>query len=267
MIQTQYQNKCCEETSCPQLTYQKLDEIIYLIKLRMAEYFDAYWSEEQYGYSCIDESFDKWKKLKIDLTALTQYKEQSYAGVEPCLCPEEVQTILERVLDEVGDCNDGIRTDLIIDDSDIIDWRVNNPYCIPREMWENALYVKCAPLTFNIEVIKDIKKNCEITFDLVAFLDAVKSCEIRYTVERIPFKDCEIEFKILREEVPECDITFDLYRKLRDCGIDYKFIKESADCGITFTFNEQTQCPEITYDLKTFPICDWPDQEAQATII
>lgn len=258
-------NKCCTELTCAQLTYNSLDEIIYQSKLQLCEYMDAYISESEYGYSCIDDPWVKYDRLRSDLQALEQYRFQSYYGAEPCLCPEEVQTIAERVLDIVGSCSDGVRYDMKLDDSNIIDWRINNPYCISRQAWEDALYVKCDPLSFNIKVIKKIAK-CEIDFKLTTLINAIGSCEIRYKVNREEVPDCTIEYNILKKELPDCTITFDTYRELRDCGIDYKLIIDVADCDITFDIDKETRCPAIIYNLNSFPVCDWPDIELDAVL-
>lgn len=249
--------KCCIELSCPQLTYQDLDDIIYSAKEQLCLYMDAFVSESEYGYSCIDDSWKKYERLLSDLKIMELYRKQAYWNGDPCLCPDEIQTVIERVLDVAGKCGQGLRTDMIIDDSELIDWKVNNPYCIPRQAWENALYKKCTPITFNIEVIKKISE-CDITFDLVTFINAVGRCELRYSIDKVPTKDCKIEYKILKEELPNCSISFTTYKELRNCGIDYALIKETADCGVSFNLNKGTGCPEITYNLKTFPICDWP---------
>lgn len=255
----------CPPKICEAPGLKRLSEVIYMLKSKLTEYSDAYLFNTQYFEACNPNALEDYKTLSTYLPTLERYHMQLYYGAETCLSIPQAQSVIEQVLDITGHSCDEARMDLITDTTNLDTWKLNNPHCVAYEDWESILYIRCEPLIFDIEVLKELCTkeldcdidDCNIDFDVL--IKTIESCEVRFEtiIETFSPENCRLEFGILQEKIPDCTITFDEYVSLRECGIDYKVIIDMNDCDIKISYDVASGCPEITYNSLTIPVCSW----------
>lgn len=199
--------------NCKEYSYRELDDFLYSIHTTIAELGYADVLNKKYGYK-IKPNFP-FTKLKVLTSSLKRHINLVYNNAEVCLCPKEVQLLIEKIREVIDYvCEEGCRDDVVVfENTNAI---ISNPSCHSYEDWEKLLYKKCPQLTY----VETAKQVCQLTFDELltkkcelSILDTLEEkCNI--TLENESFVEkCKIEYQELAKQ--KCDFTFDDYLAAR----------------------------------------------------
>ena len=137
---------CCKDCpkcpDCYDLNEHRLRDILYALDMRIAELTEAYICEQNWGYSKEKNPWEEIDTLNTLRPVVSDYEKATRFGLDVCLCPHEINAIIEKILCRVSlsCCNDEHRCDLIIDESNLHNWILSNPTCVAYEKWERCLY-------------------------------------------------------------------------------------------------------------------------------
>ena len=226
-----YCNRQCKD-SCYTITINDISELVYGIDKKVCKIGEDNQKALCWNIGCTD--FKVVNELTIYKDTLERYKTRLIRNSQPCICPDDLQCIIEKVLDIVpkSSCGECVES-LIIDNSNLDEWVRTNPYCCSYEQWNKYSKCKCKDLELTITSEKQL---CDFTFELetniipceilyCAEVYKEKHCELEYKVNRT-YDECKLDYKILVEKLPECNLEFKVYKELIDCGISYDIIKE-----------------------------------------
>lgn len=229
---------CCTKSCNEVCATFDINDIIYSIKEKIVEYSISYLNDLKYGFKCKPDTQFNINKLSAQKWVL-----ENLSKFKNCFCNSDLQFIKEDIQTTVN-CKPKCKLDLIVDDSNIQEWNVNNPYCISKELWETLVYKVCGELSMDI----DISTACNLIFDiyteekqcLIVEQISVKNneqCSIDFKPIITKKEDCKIEFKKLIEENKNCDLTLHKYTKLiNQCNLDYDIINSIYSCNLKIQF-------------------------------
>jgi hypothetical protein len=234
----------------------------------------------QWGYShkkpLNPEKFYVYRRvLKNHLDALQK-------GYPTCLCPSELQTILEDVQNIVGltCCSDPQRRDLVIDRSNYDPWVLDNPGCVVYEDWEKSFKKACPVLGIKVDKVSSLEEitklvykltvstydSCAVLFNIKAYTVNVKdNCfDVRWTstpiecnlevlksVRAVDLSKC-LSYGLSSEQIANCKTSYDLLIKETKCKMTFGTYIDLLSCHLTTEIiSSLVKCGlEVNYDAK-----------------
>ena len=225
-----------------------IDTLIYLLYDLLKKYSDKHYIGWQYGYYEIKTLERKFSAAHDFLDNLKNLRFRVEMESE-CLCDKDAEKLIETVRTLTGSCTP-LRLDLISDSSGYAEWVLNNPDSVPREVWEECLYTKCDNITYTLaRELNESLVKCDVVY---TFISAIKKCVSSYKIEN-KSDNCLIEYMMLKTQT-SCTLTYDDYVEIHNCGGTYDLVKTALECGATVGVNLKSQCLEVTYNLKNYPI-------------
>lgn len=182
--------------------------------------------------------------LKLYAEAAESHLNDLAAGIEPCLCCEEIRDVVEGIRSIVGvlcDCSEGSQ-ELIVDKSNFSQWVTDNPSCVPHKTWEAAIYSEC-----NKRGLKIVAENLDLTCKKIQMhrrasevlcqiphnkVVEILKCDVEVKPKPIAL-ECQIQFDLLPQEL-SCKIGIEKFANLLDCGLSVDLIAECLSCGLGF---------------------------------
>lgn len=184
------------------------------------------------------------KELSFYKDYLIKYKERLIREAQQCVCPEEIQIVIERVIDIVPKelCGESFE-DLVVDDSNFDAWLIENPNCSGAAEWEKLSYKVCTGLGLQVKLTPE--KQCKITFDisrnliscelLYAINIVNQACRLGYEVKRTK-EECKLDWKLLLNRV-DCNLSLHQYSQLIDKGLTYDIILQVYEMGASLSLD------------------------------
>lgn len=271
--------KCNPCPNCFDITVQYLNDLINSADKRILDYSKQKLCLIFNGYidpniNCLsDEDFERLSHFK---KSLEKHKKALIECYTPCLCPEEIQRIIEKVLKVVDlkDCDDSCLFE--IDKSGLEDWITENPNCVGYETWEKAFYKRVPelkisatpkePCKITYEVKSEVQEDCKIeTYFLAKSLDLCKlvfSLKVYDTNCNMDLKpkvteaDCKLQFDIVSKKYPDCKLDYKAYSNLIDCGMNLDIISNILDCGLQLELQANQGDPCLVYEGRALSIND-----------
>ena len=273
---------CCKHCdpcpNCYNINEYYIADLLYAINLKISENYDRYLKLMSYGYGCVFPDNDN-KKLTIFKDSLQKFYTAITNGYAVCLCPNEIQLIIEEVLDliNIGCCTSSERCDIEIDDTNREMWILDNPYCVSYDSWEilarkicpkfeiSSLYLPDAgKLLYTLKSYELIRERADLSSELISFgndvryfrsLDCwdvtatVDGCEFDYKVTSKEIEDCILKYNISAATVEKC-LTLGIdVRELDTCLFNYNLLVKETKCDISFdTYVKLLSC-NFSYDI------------------
>lgn len=227
------------------ITIDEINQLIYSLYSLLNKYGTKHFTGYFYGFFPVEEWEAKFSEAYDYLEQLRRLKEDIYFE-EECACYKEYGQLVENARTLIGLCSP-LRIDLIEDSFGYDDWVLYNPDRVAREVWEECLYKKCSPITYQLALdLSKSEKNCTLVYSLVK---AVDSCNFTYKLTKTD-KECTLSYTLLQKEVPNCNITYNDYVIMHSCGISIDVIKQSINCGAYIEVNQKNKCIDLIYNLK-----------------
>lgn len=223
--------KCSPCPDCYDLTAIRLREILYLIDNKISDYTEDLLCRLKWGYGCNSVDKGDVAKLLAYKDTIQNYYKSLIGDYEFCLCPSEIQAIIEKVLDIVDSicCKTECRTDITITESTDKLWLLNNPGCVAYYGWERGLINACPKIGITIKRVDNacdfvakinlIKKKCEF---LTVASAIKKSCEMDTNID-ITKKDCDILTPKMKASLISCgmlDVKYNIETKETEIAVD-----------------------------------------------
>lgn len=263
--------ECCKDDNCFEIDLNTIDELIYACKFKIADLSSQEMQVLFYAEGCFPrEKINLGKKVQCYLTILERVWKQVYYSAKLCLCPKEIQSVIEATkgLVDVSCCNRG-REDCLFDESEMAQYVIDNPACQSYANWNKWTKYFCGEIEFKIEIEE---RACDIMFAIakdvlpcnVLFALQVKKqmCDLGFKVNRSE-DECKLDWKILVEET-KCDIDFTTYYRLTCCGFSYDIVKSIIDTGCTIEVIGDGDCDiEITTIMGNYNVCDLVPENIQ----
>lgn len=228
-------NKCCEcPEICSSFDVKKLDELLYGLNLKLAELSDKKLKNLFYGYYSTFNLDKDINKLSILRKAIIRHKLGFYSSEGSCICNDNLQRIVEKVVKEIGKVTCPIqRRDVLIDESKLEEYLLSKPACVSYDTWNKFARGLCGDIGFTLTAEKEV---CDLTFDisrevipcnLLYTLSIYKEmCDLDYKVNRTD-DECKIDFDILAERYCNLNLTFKDYHTLvKDCNMSLNTIDQ-----------------------------------------
>ncbi|HNO70241.1 MAG TPA: hypothetical protein PKO16_00540 [Bacteroidia bacterium] len=284
---------CCKTCfncpNCYDLTFDRINDIIYSIETKLSEESEKFLCERNWGFSKTSLKNNSKKVLSLYLDALLRYRKSLLSKNPVCLCDTEVQSVIENSLDlvDISCIFDSKRCDIVTDDSYLDAWLLSNPGCFAFEDWEERLNwvipkvgisVKEVSESFKLLYILNVSRaeDChKILYNLTVYSKAVNdgcydinvdvtkvNCDLDYNFFIKDLEKCKIQFNTLIKEVecninltPEvrkvlCKLDFNTYTKLLECNLSTSVISTLLNCGINVRFNAENKCGELEVNGK-----------------
>lgn len=263
-------NQSCDKicNSCPNcynLSEYRLRDILYAINEKIVQHSEYLICKLMWGYGCKQFIEDgDFEKLLNYQSSIERYYQSLRNGYEPCLCPDEIESIVERALDliDIGCCNSPNRKDLVIDESNLDLWVLDNPGCVAYEAWERHLVrivpkvgisVKSVDMSCDIlATVKEVSDKCKFLYT-VSVYNVANSCIT--TKVKVNKKECKLDYNALVKE-HKCNLSFDVYTKLIECNMTPKIIGSLLSCGVSVNYNVEKKCPQIEIGTQSIAVCD-----------
>ena len=234
--------ECCIKSCNGVCATFDIDDILYSIKEKISEYSKSFLDDLKYGFKCKPDTQFNINKLSAQKWVL-----ENLSKFKNCFCDSDLQIIKEDIQTTVN-CRPICKKDLIIDDSLVLEWNKNNPYCISKELWETLVYKVCGELSIKI----DISTACNLIFDIYTeekHCDLINSisiknhekCELDFKAQITKKDECKLEFKKLIQIHPKCNLTLHKYTKLiNECNLNFDIINEIYNCNLKVQFKNST---------------------------
>lgn len=247
--------RCCSDTKvCLKYDYKFVDNLAFLLKLKISEYSNKKIASLFNKYYCNEDIDSNIVKLNVLLKSLNRIKLSFLHIDEYCLPEYIVQSIIEKAIKEVGS-NCGLkRVDITVDDSQLSSYLLSGSVCVSYESWNKFSHMLCDKLGFTI---KAEKQKCDLSFDitrkviscnLLYSLQVKKElCDLGYSIKKSA-NDCKIEYKLLMEKHPDCDLEYKAYLSfVRNHSLSYPILDEIYESGLTLleVDGEATLCTPI----------------------
>lgn len=270
---------CCKKCNTCHDCYQqdefRIKDLLYAVDMKLAAYYEAKVCKTNWGYSCSNLDNDELDLLILYKDTLSRHYYNIIKQIKPCLCPEELQVIIDGVLEliDISCCKDSRRCDIVVDDSDLESWVLNNKYCVAYEYWESSIYRACNVFSAIVTVVDD---PMELLYTLKVIqiarekdcIDATIGSDYldKITVEKIlkcdfPAIDEHTLAKIAENhqrliEKIDCNFSFEVYAQLMACNLTNEVIIKLINCGVDVTYNVEKQVCELVHDNKVYPLAD-----------
>lgn len=234
--------ECCIKSCNGVCATFDIDDILYSIKEKISEYSKSFLDDLKYGFKCKPDTQFNINKLSAQKWVL-----ENLSKFKNCFCDSDLQIIKEDIQTTVS-CKPICKKDLIIDDSLVLEWNKNNPYCISKELWETLVYKVCGELSIKV----DISTACNLIFDIYTeekHCDLINSisiknhekCELDFKAQITKKDECKLEFKKLIQIHPKCNLTLHKYTKLiNECNLNFDIINEIYNCNLKVQFKNST---------------------------
>lgn len=207
---------CC---TCPDVCsihdVKKLDELLYGLNVRLSELSYKKVQNLFYGYYKGFDLDTEINKITVLRKAILRHKLGYYISEGSCICSDNLQRIIEKVIKEIGKAScPSVRKDVQIDDSGLEAYLMTKPACVSYDTWNKFARGLCGEIGFTLTAEKEI---CDITFDIST---EVIPCNLLYTLS-IYKEMCDLGYKVNRTD-DECKIDFDILAE-RHCNLNLSF--------------------------------------------
>lgn len=230
------------------ITIDDVNEVIYSLYHLLSKYSNKHYTGLFYGYFDV-EQFEKKFSIAYDYLENLRNLKFRMSADSQCSCMKDAGKLVEDARKLADGCP-SVRLDLITDTLNYEQWILENPYKVPREVWENCLYVRCDNITYTLaRDLNNANKKCELVYDLVR---AINECKVQYNLEN-KTKNCAIEYDILVSE-HKCQLTYDEYLNIHKCGGSFNLVKSVLNCGAKINVDPVLNCIDVTYNLKKYSI-------------
>lgn len=287
-VAVKYHNaiKCCKEClECPHcydITQDRIYDVLYAIDTTLSKNSEKELCHGMWGFSKPSMPTEISRKLVANRDVLFRYYYTVNKNINTCLCPEEIQSVLEDSLNfvDMGCVFDRNRCDVNVDTSNKSLWELTHKGCVPMEVWEEKVNWVIPEIGFEVSNVTDIytlfsEISVENVSDMCAILatlsvvtkaiqedrydfliDKVK-CDVGYEFVVKDIDACRIEYNTLIKKVgcntrlkPEvrkvlCGLEFDTFVKLLECNISVGAITKLMECGLQVTYSAKNRCAEI----------------------
>lgn len=268
-------NKCDTCHDCYQHDSYRIKDLLYAIYSVLSSYYEEKLCEVTWGYSCNGIDSFKYTILINSRVTLENHLRALSLGYKPCLCPDELQLVIDNVLDivDLGCCKSDLRCDIVVTDDGYDDWVLYNKYCIAYEDWERAMYRICNVFSYKIvelpnpqELIYTLKvlqlateQQCfdaTIGSDYLSKIsvDLLKKCDIINLDESLLSKLRENHKKLIQEI--KCDFNFTIYSSLIACNFTNEVIVNLIKCGVDVSYNVENKECVLTYKGTAYRLQD-----------
>jgi hypothetical protein len=223
-------------------------------------------------------------EMTEEIRALRNYRHALVHKGAPCLCPDEAQQMLERLLN-LSDTvcrSTSPDTGVTVDESGMDEYMLTNPTCVPYDSWERSLYRVCPVLNLTVKDVQESAKKfaydvfvtqhpgvCKLTYDVlvsgdsfackVAALVTARASECKLSLKKkttVSDQKCMVEFNSLVQKIT-CDLDFSVFAQLRRCGLSVDLIGKLVECNVGISYSSELACPAITYKGETIALtCD-----------
>ena len=268
---------CCKECpkcpDCYDLDEHRLRDILYAIDTKICELSESYICLTMWGYSKESQPLEKIEVLNTLKPVIQKYELASRFGLDTCLCPHEINAIIEKVLCliDLTCCNSEKRCDIIIDESGLDSYISSNPHCVAYDDWERCLYrvmpqcetqVVYGGLTkdpYEVEVSVNRLTPAEFLFS-ASRDEIVVEPELAYllTAERISPTNfsLDVDLKETKDDVSAeisaimelSSLSEEVSAKMVDFGITSTAILKLQENNISVGFDAAAQSPTLTFE-------------------
>jgi len=243
----------CDQDYINVIGYQEIDNAIKAARVQIGKYQSKVICELRLGYGgCSSLELKERDQLLSLICVLERYQSAVDRKTKPCLCPEQVQKVIESVkkLANFDVCSSETYDNHSVDDSylqEYIDLKLGP---VAYKPWERAMRLtmpsfdvsatlqKCTKFTYDLKVEMGERFKPGFLYEIDVARE--KSCNIEFQTE-VEIEKCSIEYQAIVEKVPSCKITFETYVELRKCDISYDTIVEFEKCNISIDYNEEAQ--------------------------
>lgn len=241
--------QACDENYIDVLGYAEIDNAIKAASVQIAKYQSKEICKLRWKYGgCSSLETKDMESLLELLPVLKRHKRSLDRGQTPCLCPEQLQSVIERVKKyaDYTVCSDNTYDNHKVDNSNLDDYLKMNIGPVAYLPWERAMRLKMPSFDVSVSVQKCMKFVYDIKVEMGEKFDPKylyeievareKSCGIDFKVD-IERDECKIEYKAVVDKLPSCSIDFSTYVEMRKCGISLDTIVELQKCDIDVNYN------------------------------
>lgn len=223
-------NICCKECNtcetCIEISPQKLEELIARIDSKFCEFIEGESCKIDWGYSTCNLSEKLLDKLLVFRDILVDHLRCIISGNVPCLCDEELQKIIEKVLKLTTKV---VVNKIYVNDSSRQDWLGSNPNCCGYDDSEDDYYKR------SIEVVSDIQEQGESSIEVLYESKEVKKKEVVVGISVDEIKQSNLEISIIESKIKNCSIEVGAYTVLKkQCELDFESVSQLIECGLSF---------------------------------
>lgn len=258
-------SSCCKQCAscdnCYDHSVSKIQDVLYAVNTKLSDNLEQTVCEMRWGYS--QKKPIAKNKLFVYRRAISQHLKALRDGYSTCLCPEELQLILEDTLSIVGlsCCKDPQRKDLIIDKSALEAWTLLNTGCVTYEEWEKAFKKACPIMGISVASVTTLDEitklfytlsvstydSCAVLFNIQAAHIALKeNCyDLAWTVQPV---ECDLTvltsvspvvvehcktYGLTIEQIAECKVSYDLLIQQTQCDLEFRTYVDLLSCNLT----------------------------------
>lgn len=234
-------------------------------KNKVAELSEEFIKELCFGYSCDSDSVTKINKILNYLKVLEEDEKAKSLGFTSCITPEAYECLEEQLRSIIGFPKSKC-SDVEVDESNLDNWEMKNPYCVSYECWNKWSRITARDLELNVSV--ETTKNdlvVELASEVITpdvILCASVVCEankLDYKVTRT-IEESKLDYNLLLEKI-DCDLTLDAYLDLIDNKFTYDIIRTIYENNLSIEVNAEKDNKQIQikssiskYDLKELDI-------------
>lgn len=270
--------KCEDCPNCYNLTDEYLADILYAIDNKISENYDDYLKLMRWGYGCLfyDNDMEKLQNYKDSIKRFYHAKINGYAT---CLCPSEIQPIIEGTIDliDIGCCQSSSRNDIIISSEYLETWILDNPSCVVYEVWEkharkicpnadvSVIFVpKASRILYSLKAFEIVREKRPISPEFTYFGDDSRyfrnydaaeitvisnNCEITHTISNKEIEQCKSIYSVSAATIEQClSIGIDV-RKLDECKHKYDLLVRTVDCPFNFDTYVKLLACNMSHDI------------------
>lgn len=267
--------KCCKECpkcpGCYDLNEYRLRDLVYAAKYKVCKFVEDFICLQEWGYSKEKDPLKEIENIIRDVDILDQYERKVRCKTEVCLCPHEINAIIERLISKVNMmcCSSSSRCDLIIDESGLDDWILSNPSCIAFSQWEQCMYrvMPLCDLSSSFDGVITDKPQFELSIERVNPIQLIY--DVRSEVGEFPSAvvnaieqfsaNLDLEFTATKEEISlqyerlssevKSSISSGVFVKAVESGLTIDTISEIQKSDIAFI--GMSEDSEIYIDFNT----------------
>ncbi len=242
-------NSCCKTCNdcpgCYDHRLSKIEEVLYAVNYKLSENLEQTVCEMRWGYS--QKKPIAKNRLYVYRRALKTHIDALRNGYPTCLCPNEIQTILEAAQSIVGlsCCKDPQRRDLIIDKSGQDEWNLLNTSCVVYEEWEKSFRKACPTLGIRVEKVTTLAEVCKLVYTIST--STLDKCSVMYAIKAYSINTQENCYDVVWTAKPvECDLT--VLKSIRKIDLDKCLsygltVEQAAECKLAYNLLiKQTKC-------------------------
>lgn len=257
-------NSYCDMPPCYAVDYDIVDDLIYNIRQKVSDLSVAHTRYLTYGYgaktdSCYKKEYSVLKRLSKMLGNLIK---SLRVGTCFCVMHDVVNRILEVARLVTYDCISIVRGDIIVDDSNLEEFKNSNKDCYYRKPWDRILDCFCVGLGFESSAgmeICDLDYNVRIEAGGCSLLlnedVQEESCDLFVGIGTSE-EFCEL-MSIIKSSIDECKLAKKTYTKEEICNVYYEELVSDYSCELSSVdYYNIIQCGKLGHDaIRTLYEC------------